>query len=461
MTCKSNFHVAIFHRYFAFLFLLGAIALSPHLARAQGKSIRIDFSPQIDDYAPVIQKSLNDLYDAGGGTLDIAYGRYPFKTEMMLNRNDHKTVDITIRGIKNPAGERPEVYCVADPGQTHRMLVFQSGYLPESSMGISLSSIEVVGNNVPVNRVATNVPGDDGVSMPWVKIPFSNQPENLNYGHPFMFHAGFDGDGIRGNNLRTMRVDDAVIREIYGNGIVVANYGARIDQRSESPSVTNTRVINTWQWQDGFMTGDGIIMYFANKPRVENCVVYNDISYTHWIGRIGVTIENDCAGAVIRNNIIGGYNSDIHIELTFGGHQVTGNQLLAAVTAVTLNEATRAETDWDYAAYTSDVKPDSIRDNIMEYGFERQKYITIGYGGRRALVDLFRPDGYFQGTEISRNKMTIRLLEGMAPAQIYAGNYISQNNEVDVRGLNVHDNQYLIEEANGNTIPFQGVMNLK
>jgi hypothetical protein len=395
---KNRINVCLF-----FLLILGFAART---ALAQEKLTRIDFSPQIADYGPVLSKALNDLYDAGGGTLEIAYGEYPLQTPVLLKRTDvdGKTVDIAIKGTKNPAGERPLFYCVADPGKTHVMFNLRGGWKEggnawKPGLGISVSGLEIVGNNVPVNRLATNVPGDDGVSAPWAKIPWSDQPANRNYGHPFLHHNQIPaGDAIMGVNLRTLHVDDVVIRDVYGNGIYSFCAGWHEDQRTAAPSVTNTRIINTWQWQDGFKTGDGIIFWFANKPRVENCVIYNDISYTRWIGRTGIVLEHFTQDGLIQNNIISGYGRNIHIEQTYGGHQIIGNKLLASDFGVFLNEPA-----WTDATKAARVKPDIIKDNYFEYNMERITYKTFPFGGRRSFVDTFLLTPKLKGLQIIDN----------------------------------------------------------
>lgn len=367
---------------------------------AQNKVVRLEFSPQVEDYSTVVRDALDEIYRSGGGTLEVAYGIYPFKQTMYLDRRG-KEVDIAIRGIKNPAGQRPIFYCDAEPGKTHQMFVFVTGWV--DCYAVDITGIEIQGYNVPVNRAAANV-----------EKPSGNISGDQTYGHPFLYRNGNNGDAIRAANLRTVHVDDVVIREIYGNGIFIANTGSKPTEFSESPSVTNTQIINTWQWQDGFLTGDGILFWSAKNPRVENCVIYNDIAYTRWIGRIGVVLEHKTENAIIRNNIIGGYNSNIHIENTYGGHQILDNKLLAAVTGVTLNEPEPDKAVPDYAQHMAKVKPNVIQGNYMEYNLERIKYNVEGYGGRRAFIDTSGNSGpKLRGLQIINNEMVFN--DGQPP----------------------------------------------
>lgn len=345
-----------------------------------------------------MQKALNEVYDAGGGKVEVAYGIYPLKTTMSFRREEAKTVDISLVGLKNPAGERPQFYCDSEPGKTHRMMMFRAGYLPKSALSMSVSGLEIVGNNVPVNRSTSNVPGDDGVSPPWAILPWRDLPDNLHYGHPFMHHRAASGEGLMFLNQKTVHVDDVVIRNIYGVGIQLSSYGGRDDQRMESPTITNSKIINTWAWRDGFMTGDGIMLWFINNPRIENCVIYNDIPYTRWVGRSGIVVEHYSEGAIVKNNIIGGYSRNIHIEDTYGNHQVIGNKILASDFGVFLNEP-----DWKDATKMAKVRPVVIKDNYFEYNMERVTYKTFPWGSRRAFVDTFLLTKKLNGLQVLKN----------------------------------------------------------
>lgn len=184
------------------------------------------------------------------------------------------------------------------------------------------------------------------------------------------------------------------------------------------------------------MTGDGILFWAAKNPRVENCVIYNDISYTRWIGRIGIVLEYNTENAVIKNNIIGGYNSNIHIELTYGGHQILDNRLLAAVTGVTLNESID-EAMPGYADYMAKVKPSIIKGNYMEYNLERIKYNVEGYGGRRAFIDTSGNSGpKLRGLQIIDNEMVFN--DGQPPRP-KTERYIP---EIEIEGLVEKNNFY-------------------
>jgi hypothetical protein len=436
------------------LLLLVALSAAPSVVWAQDKVIRLEFSPAIDDYSGEIHDILDELFTSGGGTLEIDYGIYPLKKEMNFDRRG-KAVDIRIRGLKNAAGERPTFKCIAEEGQTHGMLTFITGYTDKYSLYIS--GIEIQGNNVPVNRKATNVQYDEGVE-PYMMGPdgvlwMNNLPVGKSYGHPFLHHADANGRGLFVANVKNFLLDDSVIREVYGNGIQVGSGNGEVDGYVDSPVITNTRVINSWSWQEGFMTGDGIYIGFAKNPRIENCVIWNDIPYTRWIGRIGVTLEYNCEGGVIRNNLIGGYNSAIHIENTLGGHTVADNKLLACVTGVTLNEPAPAATEPGYAELMAKVKPVVIRNNVMEYAFERQKYKTAGYGGRRSFVDITVGSPKLAGSEISGNTMTFKALPGSDTLGAL-GNFITDI--FPIKDLLVKDNQFISIDGKGNEVDVPG-----
>lgn len=368
-------------------------------ANAQGKVVHVKFSPEVEDYAPLMLKALQEVYEAGGGTVEVAYGIYPLQTVVNFAAQTRKDAKVAVKGIKNAAGEAPVFFCDAEPGKTHKMFTFTGSVSPGTHLSVEVTGIKIVGNNVPVNRKTSNVPGDDGESPPWKIIPWSNQPDELHYGHPFMHHANSWGDAIVGINLKTIQVDDVEIREIYGNGIFLANYGDMDHQRMEAPSITNTKIINTWQWQDGFITGDGIILWAVNKARIENCTIYNDIAYTRWIGRSGIVVEHFSEGFQIKNNIIGGYGRNIHIENTYGGHEISNNKILASDFGVFLNEP-----EWDKPELMAKVKPVVVKENYFEYNMERITYKTFPFGGRRALVDTFLLSKKLNGLQIIDNE---------------------------------------------------------
>jgi hypothetical protein len=372
---------------------------------------RLQFSPEITDYTEAITAALERLAEQGGGTLFIPYGKYPLLNQVALNTGK-KEISIIIRGEKGPRGELPVFFSTDVSRPPHTFFFFQSDMLTPS-LSIAMADLEIRGNNtVPVDFSKGNVKFVLDVGETDVE-PNKNLTGEQTYGHPH-FYRPYYCNGVLARNMKTFHADGLVIRDLFGNGFQLANYGnANWDpvNRMQGPTIRNCKILNVWQWHEIDTTGDGIMMWSVQDAVVENNQIVNDLAVTRWIGRCGVVLENLTEDCVIRNNTISGYSRNIHIENTFGGHKITGNKLLASDNGVTLNEP-----DGRPATAMSQTLPVLIADNIMEYSQERERYNIHPFGGQRSFVSItVVRSAALNGTQVLNNRMTYRLHKGIKP----------------------------------------------
>lgn len=427
---------------YAILFILvsmvTASGLSSHnVVSAQESTTvqRIVASPEVSDYSVPITAALNRLMESGGGTLIIPYGKYPVLKQIVLNGT--KAAKIIIRGEKNAKGELPVLFDHDTSRNPHAFLYF-TGEANNPSLSIWVSNLEFQGNNVPLDWSKGNVPFilDEGQTD---TEPNRDLPPAESYGHPFFFRKDVYSSCLTARNLKTFHVDNVVIRDFYGTGIMLANYGNGHwgrNNRMQAPTVKNSKILNTWGWHRADDHGDGIIFWNVDGGSIENNQIVNDLKHTRWIGRCGVVLERNSEKVKVLNNTVSGYCRNVHIELTFGGHEVVGNKLLATDLAIILNEPDRLRP----STAVPFTKPVLIQNNVIEYAQERERYGIHPFGGPRSFIyiDQYRSNLALDGSKILDNKFTYRSHKGVK---------VNRWREYDVRHKTQHlyiRNQYII-----------------
>lgn len=405
--------------------------LSHGVAYAQEHQERLVYSPDVTDYSAAINEKLKQLQAQGGGTLIIGYGKYPVLSTCGLT-DVGGNADITIRGEQNAQGEYPLLFDTDSGKYPHSFLEFRGDPGKTSGLSVSISDIEIQGNNVPLDLSKGNTPFtlDDG----WTDTePNDNLPPGKSYGHPFFFRkdTGY-ARGIWASDIKTLHVDHVTIRDMYGQGIACTSYvlptvrdGMLVYKNMHSPAITNCKILNTWQWHKADDSGDGIGTWGVDSPDIENNTIVNDMAYTHWMGRCGIVFEHYVRNGIINNNTISGYSRNIHIESTFGGHLIIHNRILASDNGVTLNETDyshhvgsyskkpAAKPDWlDEVAQF--LKPDIIEDNYFRYDQERERYGADPFGGPRAFIWVSDYHSYaLNGTRVTHNVFVYNTYKGV------------------------------------------------
>lgn len=440
---KSDVGGRLRHYIVLLIVVLGCMSLQP----AAAKTVQVNFDPRIEDYAPLVQKALDEVYAAGGGAVEIGPGAYPLKSTVGLTHPGNNLIEVTIRGLVNAAGEVPLLYYRDATLKPYSFFVFR-GDVNTPRLSIFLSDIAMQGNNVPMNRSKTNVPGDDGVTTPWEVIPFNDIAYDKTYGHPWIYRkdTGYDA-AVRGIDIQTLHANNVTIRDFYGNGIMLSNYGELPEQGVQSPRITNCKLLNVWQWHAPDDAGDAIMLWHAANPVVENNVIFNDMAFTRWMGRCGLVLEHLTSNASVKDNLIGGYARNIHIELTLGGHEIVRNRLLSSDIGIVFNEPRGGIYDLPPS------QPVTIKDNYFEYKREFAQYRSLQFGGRRAFIDFTTPSPLLEGSVISDNKMLFASLSG-EPLVTSVDRFITT--VIPAEGLTVVNNQFDSADSDGNITSIAG-----
>ncbi|ACT95794.1 right-handed parallel beta-helix repeat-containing protein [Dyadobacter fermentans] len=334
----------------------------------------ITYSDTVKDYGPIITKALQEVVKAGKGTVKFKYGVYPLLTPVVI---DTKTgsPQITLTGLKNSKGKLPIFKDTDSTRAPHHFFMFR-GVANRLGVNVSISNIEIIGNNVP--RSPTH--------------PFFGKAE-LSYQH-----------ALSGLNILTMKVENVTIRNFYGRGIMIANYyNRKYDRRNrvESPVVRNCKIFNVWAYSKKDDSGDAIEFYSANKPLVENNVILNNLVETKYMGRVGVVLEHNTEKGIVRNNQIGGYTRNVHIECDWGGHVIDKNKFTQSSVAVVLSEDC-AQPD----SLKGQFSPIVIKNNTMIYKDEVATYKIPR--STFAFIYIYKPNDMLKGLQILNNKMTIQ-----------------------------------------------------
>lgn len=186
-----------------------------------------------------------------------------------------------------------------------------------------------------------------GLDMPNNHCVYDLQNPSAQHDQNFNF-----GTGIHLSYFRRVQVDNVIVENMYGNGIVVSNTscdcppaqtGVGVAYRNDENEVTvESNVIhNVWAllykspgnaYDD---RGDGIQFYGIKGGRVERNVVLNDLAYTHQYGRIGISATAEHNWNIdVRENVIHGYDRGIHSEDNLGGFTIQNNRITGSETGI-------------------------------------------------------------------------------------------------------------------------------
>jgi hypothetical protein len=314
------------------LFMLLSILFTGY---AQAQSARVTLTPdkRVADYGPVIKDALTDLANKGGGTLTIPYGEYPILTGVVFENHKPGLV-INITGQKDSKGRTP-VFSDRNRAKKPHLFFWLIGNIANPRLTVNVSNIQIIGNNMPYTS-----------------------------SNPFYGSGAEPVPAFRCSNVYTVSFSNVIIKDVYGDGIALINgfdnHNNDKKNRIESPVIRNCKILNCWSWNGKDDGGDGIMMWSVNRPVIESCTILNDLNVTKYFSRAGIVIEHNSESAVIRNNTIGGYQRNIHIEGTYGGHIVEKNRFSQSSIAVTLNE-------FSLGGSAALYKPIKIINNTIEY----------------------------------------------------------------------------------------------
>jgi|ERR1051325_1420426 hypothetical protein len=338
--------------------------------------LTLNYDSSITDYTPVVQGMINQLITAGGiGTLYVTYGNYPLFSEITVkNPSGADRVRINIIGISDNQNRKPRFFDTRSGTDPHSFIVFRAHDDFARRLWGGVYNLEFEGNSIPYSST-----------------------------HPWFLKSQYPRNAIHALGTLGFTMEDCIIRNQYGAGLVIANYFDQDKQnRCEYPVIRRNQIYNTWAWNPGDDTGDGIHVWNCNRPLIEDNTIINDLFVTRWIGRVGIVIEHLSEKALVQRNKVFGYDRTVHIECTYGGHIIQNNDFSGSKNHITLNEFCGALTE-----ESSLSSPNLIYKNKLDYNQEQEQINAsrndFGMLSIVGVVDQLR------GLRIIENEFTYRL----------------------------------------------------
>lgn len=213
----------------------------------------LNVSKGVNDYGPVILNMMKEMAQSGGGTIKFGPGVFPVLTPVDF-QNQKDVLSFSFIGSGQNATILQDTRTSAQP---HTFLKL-TGAFYKPLMTLKVSDLSIVGNNVP-------------------------------YGpsHPFFGSKGTAYSfAIIGQNLKTAGITNVTIKNFYGTGIMLGNSDANKDnaklRRMESPVISKVSIINTWAQNNRDDSGDGIMLWYVNKPTVQYCNISNSLNQSKY-----------------------------------------------------------------------------------------------------------------------------------------------------------------------------------
>lgn len=369
-------HVNFF--FMKIMFAAGCITLFSLISMAQTKADTSHFN--VSKYGTKADGSTNDLpallkcfteatKQKGTVVVEIPYGRYNIDQELKINTANCDL--LIIKGIPSN-GKLPEI---SSKKFTSILQVFSYYWAPKGA--VEISNIAVRGNNVPYSA----------------SHPYYDKPASCN--------------GISIINLKKVNIHDNTVKDIYGNGILVAysNISKDLNNRYDYVEIADNNVSNCWglhptKSSTGTVDdyGDGIYTNSIKKGRIINNKVVNDITQTKQFGRVGIDLEFYDEDCEVSKNYIFGYDRNIHLEGDIGGHMIHDNKLEGS--------------DFGILVYSSPSlrnKPVTITSNyISNKGLPRNNKLTrVRNSEERCLLSFYATGGCRAGSKIDSNEFMI------------------------------------------------------
>ncbi|ASZ10697.1 glycoside hydrolase family 55 protein [Chitinophaga pendula] len=374
------------------LFLLGAIITKGQVA-LNVKTFGAKGDGLSDDSKAIIA-CINAAKQTNGRVL-IPFGRYKLSSAIDINMEGVNS--IVIEGQLDKNGSKPLLFATSFTD----VLVFK-GSTSVAKGELIIRNISVKGNNVP----------------------YSSQ-------HPYYDKAAIYKFGIGILNLRTVKVSNCIISDIYGEGLYVGSklfYKTPIENRFVNCEIDNVKISDTWGLNpnaDGGEYdeyGDGIYISHVKKGFIKNCQVINNLSKTKQVGRAGIVLEYNVENFLIQHNTVSGYDRNIHLEADIGGNRIIGNKILGSDLGIYI------------VGFPTEVpnKPLEITGNyISNEGLPRNLSLTsIVANEHRALLSFYIKDSICRMNSIVKNN-TFVINSEFAGGNSVIARYVGNNLQID------------------------------
>lgn len=340
--------------------------------------------------------------------------------------------------------------CLNQVAKTGGTVIFPQGNY-KTTIGLSISinskianrikiqgnSSTIINNTAPkeIFQVISNTGGTltlDGLSIDG-KITRDERNQKLN-GPKFTIAfllQGFD----------STLVSNITIQNIYGTGLFVSTTSHRdasLLKSKEYCHIYNNKVLNCSGLNGGSRTddngkkigydnyGDGIIYVGGRTGLIENNTVENDLNTVGAIGRGGIAIVRFNMNIKIQNNTVKGYDRGVHVEATYGGHNILNNTISNCNTSILCSGTT-----CDFIQNN----PTIIEGNTITDGiYDRNKH--GGIMNPYAFIRFMRSTDLMKNSRVQNNnikmiqkrpRLTYFLVSGQSDMYIDNNDFISSN----------------------------------
>jgi hypothetical protein len=194
-------------------------------------------------------------------------------------------------------------------------------------------------NIMGMHMLGFDMPGNSAVYN-------SNTPSQQ---HDVDFAGGL---AIQCSFFNQVQIDNVILDNMYRTGIVVSNTSYSCPPPLNTPSglayrnsdiVVEENVIrNVWALRYKMNAngayddmGDGILFAGIKDGIVRRNVVFNDLTYTHQNGRIGISaMAEHNWGTLVEENVVHGYDRGMHSEDNLSGFIIRGNRITGSETGI-------------------------------------------------------------------------------------------------------------------------------
>lgn len=329
----------------------------------------------------------------------IPYGKYKISRTLMI---DFLKQEIEVVGLMNALNHVPEI--VLNKNET---VMHVKGWLFDVSKGVfKISNLSLKANNPAYSS-----------------------------SHPRINNNRWSA-GLLITDKSDVFISNIKVSNVYGTGIYVATTVQEQILRSarfKYLEISNCSVENVWGYNPSLDNyGDGIYVSNVASGSITKNTIFNNVSITKQLGRAGIVLEYMDEGIRLSgNSVLGGYDRALHIEKTYGGHNIVNNKFLGSDMSLIVYEPVISN-DFKIINFEKNVFSNKNMDKKLQFN---KVYGKDSYGDR-SLLNLLT-SGKSIGKKIVFNNNEITVDERF----VYESNAIVNNRSVSTKFSN---NQYKI-----------------
>lgn len=395
---KSNIKIAKFAVHFLLLFLLPISFQCRADVLYNVKKFGAQGNGKVDDIL-AFERCFAAALKNTKSRIIIPYGKYKISRTLVI---DFLKQEIEVVGLVNSLNQVPEI--VLDRNET---VVHVKGWLFDDSKGVfKISNLSLQANN-PAYSLS----------------------------HPKINNNRWSA-GLLITDKSDVFISNVKVSNIYGTGIYVATTVQEKILRSariKYLEISNCSVENVWGYNPSLDNyGDGIYVSNVASGSITKNTIFNNVSITKQLGRAGMVLEYMDEGIRMSgNSVIGGYDRALHIEKTYGGHNIVDNKFLGSDMSLIVYEP-EISNDFKIINFEKNVFSNKNMDKKVKFN---KVYGKDSYGDR-SLLNLLT-SGKSSGKKIvfSNNEITVD------ERFVYGSNAIVNNRSASTK---FNNNQYKI-----------------